>query len=408
MTPRERVRLALSFRPPDRPPADLGSTRVTGIAAWSYPALRRMLGLDQAAPPRVFDLSQFLAEVDPELLDALGCDFCPLPLQVLPLELPRAGWKPFRFWDGQTFLVPEHFHPRIQPDGTLLHGHGQPWQAAERRMPPGCRHFERVRSSEIDSLDFEIPHQAERDWRLPEPFQEEFLRREQDAARSLFAATDRALVSSGALGVPIGYGGLIGWAMKMRQEPEHARARLLAEAEAYTRRIGPYLQAVGDYLDVLVLSTHDFGTQRGPLFDPALFGQFFVPAWRRLTHAIHAARPALKIFLHSCGAVRSLIPYFIAAGIDILNPVQWSADDMDRGELTREFGGRIVFWGGAVHNQRTLPFAGPEEVKWEVRESITRFTDGGRQGGYVVAPIHNIQADVPAANIAALYGEAGR
>ena len=157
---------------------------------------------------------------------------------------------------------------------------------------------------------------------------------------------------------------------------------------------------------MLVLSTHDFGTQRGPLFDPALFGQFLVPAWRLLTDAIHAARPGLKIFLHSCGSVRPLIPHFIAAGIDILNPLQWSADGMDRSELAREFSGRIVFWGGAAHNQRTLPFGSPAEVQREVRESIRLFTDGGRRGGYVLAPIHNLQADVPAANILALYREA--
>jgi len=129
-------------------------------------------------------------------------------------------------------------------------------------------------------------------------------------------------------------------AYKMGARWERALFRDRREAEAYARRIGPYLQAVGDYIDVLVLSTHDFGTQRGPLFDPALFAQHFVPAWRLLTGAIHAARPGLKLFLHSCGSVRGLIPHFIAAGIDILNPVQWSSDQMDRGELAREFGGR--------------------------------------------------------------------
>ena len=407
MTHRERVRLALNFRPTDRPPIDLGSTRVTGIAAWGMRPLRRALGLG-AGEVRVYDLSQFLAEVQPEVLDALGCDFCMLPLQLLPLDLPRAGWKPFTFWDGQSFLVPEHFHPRAEADGTLLHGHGHPWQTVERRMPPGCRYFERLHLGEIDSADFRLPHIEERDWRLPGAFTEEFLRREQEAARALWAATDRALVSSGAAGVPIGYGGLIGWAMKMRADPQHARARLAAEAEALSRRIGPYLEAVGDYLDVLVLSTHDFGTQRGPLFDPDLFADFFVPAWRTLTGAIHAARPALKLFLHSCGAVRPLIPHFIAARIDILNPVQWSAEDMDRTGLARESSGRLVFWGGAAHNQRTLPFGRAEEVRREVRESIALFTAGGLRGGYVTAPIHNIQADVPAANILALYEEARR
>ena len=174
MTRREHVRRALSFQPTDRPPLDLGSSRVTGVAAWGLRSLRQSLGLGGGREVRVYDLSQFLAEVEPDILDALGCDFCPLPLQVLPLELPRAGWKPYTFWDGQTFLVPDAFHPTVGPDGTLRHGYGHPWQTVERRMPPGCRYFERVHLGEIDSADFEIPHVAERDWRLPEPFTEEY------------------------------------------------------------------------------------------------------------------------------------------------------------------------------------------------------------------------------------------
>ena len=107
-----------------------------------------------------------------------------------------------------------------------------------------------------------------------------------------------------------------------------------------------------------------------------------------------------KTFIHSCGAVAELIPDFIEAGFDILNPVQTSAAGMDPGRLKREFGDRLVFWGGGIDTQRTLPFGTPEEVRREVRERIRTFAPGG---GFVFAPVHNVQAAIPVQNLLALF-----
>lgn len=107
-----------------------------------------------------------------------------------------------------------------------------------------------------------------------------------------------------------------------------------------------------------------------------------------------------KIFIHSCGAIYNLIPDLIEAGFDVLNPVQVSATGMDAKRLKSEFGKGLVFWGGGVDTQKTLPFGTPEEVYREVRERIDIFNEGG---GYVFNSIHNIQSDVKVENILAMF-----
>jgi uroporphyrinogen-III decarboxylase len=107
-----------------------------------------------------------------------------------------------------------------------------------------------------------------------------------------------------------------------------------------------------------------------------------------------------KTFIHSCGSVMRLIPDFIEAGFDVLNPVQTSAADMDPAALAERFGEQVTFWGGGVDTQETLPFGTPEEIRTQVRERMQVF---GRGGGFVFNPIHNVQAGIPTENLLSLY-----
>ena len=120
---------------------------------------------------------------------------------------------------------------------------------------------------------------------------------------------------------------------------------------------------------------------------------------KRLFAFIKAQVP-VKIFFHSCGAVRRLIPDLIEAGIDILNPVQISAADMDLTELKREFGHDLVFWGGGVDTQGVLGTATPSEIKDHVRRNVDVLAPGG---GFVFAAVHDIQANVPPENVMAMW-----
>jgi uroporphyrinogen-III decarboxylase len=161
-------------------------------------------------------------------------------------------------------------------------------------------------------------------------------------------------------------------------------------------------QAVGDRITAVYVSGTDFGTQRGEFFSPDIYRELYLPYHRQINDWVHA-NTKWKTFLHCCGSVYRLIPHFIEAGVDILNPVQCSAANMAPDRLKREFGDRLVLWGGGVDTQKTLPFGTPEEVRAEVTERIRALAPGG---GYVFNAVHNIQAKTPVENLLAMFAAA--
>jgi uroporphyrinogen decarboxylase len=395
---RQRVRKILNHKEADRPAIDLGSTVMTGTSAWNYRALKRALGLPQGTV-RVIDLFQMLAEVEEPVLDALGCDFVMLPAQTLFFGLEYGRWEPYTFWDGQTFDVPAGFRPRVTADGALEMSQ-DPGGPIDMRMPQGGRFFDQIPDPERDYFD--VARLPKPEWDLKTTLSDEYLRREERNARELYHATDRALVATPPVTAPVGYGNFYYWAIQMMTEPAYCLDYMMTAAEAARACIRQYLEAVGSYLDVLVISGHDFGTQDREIFRPELFATFFVPAWRLINDMIHEF-PHVKVWIHSCGSVPHMIPHFIEAGVDCLNPIQWTAAGMDPRWLKETFGEQLTFWGGAISTQRTFPFGTPAEVAAETREILDIMTPGG---GYVVNPIHNVLPEVPIDNILALYDTA--
>ncbi len=145
----------------------------------------------------------------------------------------------------------------------------------------------------------------------------------------------------------------------------------------------------------------DMGAQYGLMFSPAQIKEFLVPRMKKMADIIHEG--GAYAFHHNDGAVRKILPTMIdEVGIDLLNPIQWRTVGMEREELKRDFGDKLVFHG-AMDNQYTLPFGTVEEVRQEVRDNIAILGEGG---GYILAPCHNIQAVGPAENIVAMYEEA--
>lgn len=397
MNSRQRVRRILNHQEADRPAIDLGATRMTGTTAWTYQALKQALGLNSGST-HVFDLFQMLAEVEPMVLDAVGSDFVMVPADLMNYGLPRNGWKGFDFWDGQTLQVPTGFHPQVTADGSLLVGEGPEWTEPVARMPHGGRYFDAIRVANLTDT-FEVPHLPENDWDVPTALSPDWLECEQAKIKTLYASTDRALVVTPPFSLPSGYGGLYQWGMKMALDPVHCREYMLAHCAANAQRARQYLQAVGEYVDVVVLSGADYGTQDREVFRPSLFGDIMAPAWKLVCDAVHEFAD-VKVWIHSCGSIPDLIEHMADAGVDCLNPVQWGATGMDRQWMKKKFGERLVFWGGGVNTQNTFPFGTADEVRREARECLDIFAPGG---GFVVNPIHNIQADVPVENILALY-----
>jgi uroporphyrinogen decarboxylase len=106
------------------------------------------------------------------------------------------------------------------------------------------------------------------------------------------------------------------------------------------------------------------------------------------------------LLMHSDGSIHALIPDLIEMGVDILNPVQVTAADMDSRRLKREFGDDLVFWGGGIDTQGTLSFGTPDEVRDEVKRRIDDLAPGG---GFVFSAIHDIQPEVPPENFMAMW-----
>jgi uroporphyrinogen decarboxylase len=160
------------------------------------------------------------------------------------------------------------------------------------------------------------------------------------------------------------------------------------------------LEILGDNVDVC-LHSDDLGSQVTSIMSPEMYRRLLKPRHAELfAHIKKSAKADVKLLLHSCGSVRSLIPDLIDTGIDALNPVQVGAAKMDTRELKREFGSELSFWGGGIDTQKILPHGSVSEVKDEVKRRIDDLAPGG---GFVFAAVHNIQPDVPPENIHAMW-----
>jgi uroporphyrinogen-III decarboxylase len=188
------------------------------------------------------------------------------------------------------------------------------------------------------------------------------------------------------------------WYISPLIRPDYVRAVLEGQTAIALANIQRIAAACGDQIDVVYTCGTDFGHQAGQFCSPKVFREIWLPSYRKLNDWIHA-NTRWKILKHSCGAVGPLIPLFIEAGFDALNPVQVSAAGMDPATLKREFGRDISFWGGGVDTQQVLPFGTPAEVRRQVLAHCEIF---GRDGGYVFAAVHNVQRSVPVANIVAM------
>jgi uroporphyrinogen decarboxylase len=391
VTSRERIQHALRHEPTDRLPLDLGGTRQSGIAALAYARLRRLLRPDLDRPFKVFDVFQMLAEIEPEMAGQLPSDTVALNRPAVAFGIPNRDWKPWRLFDGTEVLVPGDFNPIRNASGD--------WElrragVAIGRMPADGFYFDRLEqypgALHPDLKTWSVP-------RLSDSELEHYAR----AAEELYATTDKAIIA--ALGPPyelfngMGQGGFEDWMITFASEPDYVADLYQLLTDAWIDNLKLFHQAVGHRLTILQICD-DFGTQRAPFLSVPMFRERLLPAYKRGLDWIHAHTP-WKVMLHSDGALYPLLPSIIEMGVDILNPVQTSAAGMDARRLKAEFGKSLVFWGGSCDPQTTLRSGTPEDVAAETRSNIDIFSAGG---GYVFAPVHNIQADVPAANIRAL------
>ncbi len=417
MKPRERVRMALEHKQPDRAPLDLGATAVTGMAASTVYKLRQALKLDKPGTPvKVVEPYQMLGEIAPDLRQALGVDTVGLGGLKNMFGFENEGWKPWRLFDGTPVLVPAGFNTEPDARGDIpMYPQGDRSVPPSARMPRGGFYFDAIiRQQPIDDSKLD-PNDNLEDYPLLTDAELEHFRRE---AERLYQETDCAIVA-GLFGFGFGDIALVPgvsvkhpkgirdveeWYASLAMRRGYVFEVFSRQCETVLKNLELLRQAVGDRVDVAGVSGTDFGGQRGPLFSIASYRELFKPFHKRVNDWIHA-RTRWKTFIHSCGGVEPFIPEFIDAGFDILNPVQTSAAGMDPAALKAKYGDRICFWGGGVDTQRTLPFGTPDEVRAQVKERARVF---GAGGGFVFNTVHNVQAAIPVENVLAMYEALGR
>jgi uroporphyrinogen decarboxylase len=367
---RERFNAALGHKESDHIPFDIGGSIVTSVAAGAYEKLRDKLKLskNQIQIQNIYSMS---ARIDEDLLKIFDIDT--------------------RFFmDAPAGKLPEI----TEKDDYLYYSDN--WG------------FEYAKSKKSDTGFSVIKHPLTGNITIDDIINFKW----QDAASDIDIGwlKKRAIFLAGQEKVPVilelDMGGVFEFSCWLRGMENFCIDLVMQTkiARALIDRIAQYkidcyniiLPVIGEYVD-LVRESDDLAGQIGLLISKESYNKFIKPAHKKIFSAIRKNCKA-KICLHSCGSVRELIPDFIDSGVEVLNPVQSSAYDMDLSELKQEFGKDIVFWGAGCDSQFVLAAATPKKVKEEVKKAMDILSPGG---GFICAPINMIQSDVPPENIIA-------
>jgi hypothetical protein len=375
-------------------------------------ALRQHLGLDEPGEPvKVTNIYQMLGEIRPDLAEALGVDVIPLPRPKNSFGIDNRDRKEWTTPNGTPVLVPGGFNTDPEPDGyILMYPQGDTEAAPSGRMPNGGYYFDAIeRQPPLDDEALKVEDNLEEF----DPLSEEeldFYRRE---AERLYTETDMAIVANmGGTGFgdvahvpgvqlkdPQGIRSVEEWYLSLVKRPDFVRELFERQCATALNNLERFHEAIGDRVVALFVSGTDFGGQENLLIAPRTYRELFKPFHRRINDWIHE-HTSWKSFTHTDGSVSRLLPDFVEAGFDILNPVQWTAKGMNPTELKERFGAEFTFWGAGIDTQKTLPFGTPDEIREEVRRQIETFGPGG---GFVFASVHNVQAEVPVENLLALF-----
>ena len=374
MNARERLLIALDHQEPDHVPLDLGSTQVTGIHAAAYRNLRCALGL----PPvevQLCDVVQQVALPDDDVVERLGVDVRGL------FPLNSHNWN---------------VHPEDGGEHWVYHDE---WGITHHRPKPGGLYFSIVQVP-LGSPDLSVRDIENHPWpNMADPQRIAGLR---ELAGRYRAAGYGVVLKDPFAGIfemgqrIVGMENLLVMMARDRKLAGALFERMLELKLSFWEMALPRL---ADVVDV-VAEMDDYGTQSSQLISPRMFRRQLKPHLKVLFDRVRQLAPRVKLFFHSCGNVRPLIPDFIEVGVEILNPVHIRATGMEPSALKRDFGDALVFWGGGIDTQGVLPAGTPQAVKDDVRRNIEALAPGG---GYVFTPVHNIQPDVPPQNIVAMW-----
>lgn len=366
---RERVLKVINHQETDRVPIDMGMHLSTGISAFAYWNLREHLGLPVEMVD-VPDINQFLARVEEDVLKRFHCD-CKM---LYPKWPDPYAWNPRGKY---KFNIPAKANPQLRGDGSWRFTNGE----MSSILPANGFFFDDDWLDFFEGIDNFIDANAR---------EAEIIYKETDYFTTYLGPFNGYFHNDDA-----------DWLCRMITDPTEIYEESDKISKLELIKAGKVCNKLGKYVQGIALNI-DLGTQRGLICRPSLYEDLWAPFIKRFCDFIHQ-NSDMKVFLHCCGSIKPIIPLFIQSGIDILNPVQIAADDMNPVDLKREFGDRITFWGGGCDTQHVLPMGAIEEIQEHVRNQINIFKHGG---GYVFNSVHNIMGDIGPEKIVALYDTA--
>lgn len=396
MKRRDRVISALNFKETDRVPMDLGGMRSTSVSCFRYSELRKFLGLKDGFP-LIYDDFQMLAIPEPDVLDALDCDVVFFDGTYSNAFDETKKFKYYNFNGRLEAMVGDPSSYTVLENGTILKD--------DKSMPVGSTVFDSPHGGHAFDIDnvFKLPLDELRTQLESRIMTDRQLENFALKCRKVRESTDRAVFLNG-FEININFiGGIANGSMLCLLEPEYVKQYNGMKAEYMAVQIERVVKAAGNNIDIVLSGNEDMGTQNATIVSPDIIDEMIMPYFKIVNDAAHRAKPDVKTFLHSCGAIYQVIDSVIDAGFDILNPVQWTAGGHSFKEWKDKARNKITLWGGGVDSQHVLPIGTLDEIKAQVADVVTYMK---KDGGFVFCNIHNLTAEVGPEKIKAIYDTA--
>ncbi len=381
MLSRERVLMALNHQEPDRVPIDFGGTTATGIQVTAYERLKKLLGIE--TPSLIANRRAQLVTVEEAIKERLHADVDGIGLN--PPASPLSA-------------VTQPVNPspiNTSPTNTSIDEWGVHWLSGVSG--------EHIATDPPPMAKIETAAEVEAYAPWPDPTDPARYAGLRERLSGLKSRSQRAIAFN--LGCQIAsqarnMRGYEQWLMDFILNPVLAEAIMRKIMTIQLRIAERTLALIGDQVDVVTVAD-DLATQNGPMMSPAIYRKIIKPLQKEIFGFIKA-RTKAKLFYHCCGAASFFLDDLLEAGIDILNPVQVSATNMQPEYLKRRYGNRVTFWGG-VDTQHLLPYGSPQEVADGVKRLIDIMAPGG---GFILATVHCVRPEVPPENLIALFDTA--
>jgi uroporphyrinogen decarboxylase len=407
MNSRERVKKVIRHEIPDRIPIDFGGTPATSISPVAYHNLRKELRLED----KPFYIPNFIFQSvypEDEILEKFSVDI----IDCGRAFIKSINWKKWQLNDEIVCLIPEYINIDYDKEGNAYVKNNEGFVVAKKRK--GSIYFDQSTFPYIDMSsmpesfdDSDLKKTITNYWNIAiVPLHLDLYKKDQydlfiNTLKDLSEKTDKAI--SLLVGCPIfaeggSLRGVENFYCDLYQDKKGVERLLDRLLNGYMGLLDKILTGAGKYIDIIRFAD-DLGFQEGPIIPPEKYKEFFMPRHKKMWDFIHNNSDC-AVSLHSCGSIFKIIPHLINAGLDILNPVQTSARDMEPEKLKKEFGKDIVFWGGCADTQNLLIFGDTGQVRKDTRDRMEKL---GRDGGLIFASINAIQHDIDPKNVIALF-----